>query len=73
VRTQTIHELPPQERPREKLLTRGVAALTDAEILAILIRTGTRGSNAVQLAHRLLERYGSLAQIPGPLLANWPT
>jgi len=45
------------------LLTRGVAALTDAEILAILIRTGTRGSNAVQLAHRLLERYGSLAQI----------
>jgi len=37
--------------------------LTDAEILAILIRTGTRGSNAVQLAHRLLERYGSLAQI----------
>ena len=63
VRTQTIHELPAQERPREKLLTRGVAALTDAEILAILIRTGTRGSNAVQLAHQLLGRYGSLAQI----------
>jgi len=58
VRTQTIHELPPQERPREKLLTRGVAALTDAEIVAILLQTGTRGSNA-----ELLVRYGSLAQV----------
>ena len=63
VRTQTIRELPLQERPREKLLTRGVAALTDVEILALLIRTGTRGSNAIQLAHQLLERYGSLAQL----------
>jgi len=58
VRTQTIHELPPQERPREKLLARGVAALTDAEIVAILLQTGTRGSNA-----ELLVRYGSLVQV----------
>ncbi|HEY0792352.1 MAG TPA: DNA repair protein RadC [Chthoniobacterales bacterium] len=61
--TATIQELPTQERPREKLLSRGVEALTDAEVLAILLRTGVAGTNAVALAQALLNDYGSLAQL----------
>jgi DNA repair protein RadC len=57
----TINELPAQERPREKLLARGVSALSDAELTAILLRTGTRGANVIVLAERLLQRFGSLA------------
>ena len=43
MRSSTIHELPDQEKPREKLLRRGIDSLTDAEILAILLRTGVPG------------------------------
>jgi DNA repair protein RadC len=57
----TINELPAQERPREKLLARGVSALSDAELIAILLRTGTRGANVIVLAEQLLQRFGSLA------------
>ena len=56
-----IREMPPDERPREKLLGRGAAALTDPELLAILLRTGVPGANAVEVARQLLERYGSLS------------
>jgi DNA repair protein RadC len=63
MRHATIQELPPQERPREKLLARGIDCLTDAEILAILLRTGISGKNAVALAQELLEQYGSLTQL----------
>jgi DNA repair protein RadC len=59
----TIQELPSQERPREKLLARGIDSLTDAEILAILLRTGIAGKNAVTLAQDLLAQYGSLTQL----------
>jgi DNA repair protein RadC len=59
----TIRELPDQEKPREKLLQRGVDSLTDAEILAILLRTGVPGCNVVELAQKLLHRYGTLAQL----------
>ena len=57
----TIRELPLQERPREKLLSRGVSALSDAELVAILLRTGTRGTNVIALAEKLLQRFGSFA------------
>ena len=63
MRNATIQELPPHERPREKLLARGIDSLTDAEVLAILLRTGTAGKNAVALAQDLLAQYGSLAQL----------
>lgn len=43
------------ERPREKLLTKGAAALSDGELLAILIRTGTQGSSSIELAQNLLK------------------
>lgn len=59
--TQKIREMPPDERPREKLQTRGAAALTDAELIAILLRTGVPGANAVEVARQLLDRYGSLS------------
>ncbi len=55
--------MPRDERPREKLLGRGAAALTDPELIAILLRTGLPGANAVEVARQLLERYGSLSAL----------
>jgi DNA repair protein RadC len=55
-----IREMPPDERPREKLAEHGASALTDPELLAILLRTGVKGANAVEVARELLEQYGSL-------------
>ncbi len=51
---------PNQDRPREKLLNKGANTLTDAELLAIFLRTGVKGENVVQLARRLLKHFGSL-------------
>lgn len=56
----SIKDWPADERPREKLLQRGAAALTDAELLAIFLRTGTAGQSAVDMARGLLSEYGSL-------------
>jgi len=58
-----IREMPQDERPREKLLARGVTALSDPELIAILLRTGLRGANAVEVGRRLLEKYKSLTGI----------
>ncbi len=55
-----ISNWPQAERPREKLLSRGPAALSDAELLAIFLRTGVTGKTAVDLARDLLSRFGSL-------------
>ena len=55
-----IREMPQAERPREKLAAHGAAALTDPELIAILLRTGVSGANAVEVARQLLEKYGSL-------------
>lgn len=55
-----IRELPADERPREKLAARGADALTDAELLAILLRTGVEGANAIEVARQLIAKYGSL-------------
>jgi DNA repair protein RadC len=55
-----ITDWPAAERPREKLLQRGPKALTDAELLAIFLRTGTPGKTAVDLARELLTEFGSL-------------
>ena len=49
-----LKDLPPDTLPREKLLARGAGALTDAELLALLLRTGIRGKNVLQMAHELL-------------------
>jgi len=55
-----ITDWPKEERPREKLLQRGAEALSDAELLAIFLRTGVPGKTAVDLARDLLSRFGSL-------------
>ncbi len=55
-----ITSWPVEERPRERLLARGAQALSDAELLAIFLRTGCRGMTAVDLARQLLHEYGSL-------------
>ncbi|CCE21830.1 MULTISPECIES: RadC family protein [Methylotuvimicrobium] len=55
-----IKDWPADERPREKLLQKGSNALTDAELLAIFLRTGTPGKSAVDLARDLLNDFGSL-------------
>lgn len=55
-----IREMPQAERPREKLAAHGPAALTNPELIAILLRTGVIGTNAIEVARELLERYGSL-------------
>ncbi|MFT0179378.1 RadC family protein [Pseudomonas benzopyrenica] len=56
----SIKDWPAQERPREKLLEQGAQALTDAELLAIFLRTGVTGKSAVDLARQLLGEFGSL-------------
>lgn len=56
-----ISDWPLAERPRERLLAQGAAALSDAELLAILLRTGTRGKNAVALARELLTAFGGVS------------
>jgi len=56
-----LKDLPADARPREKLLSRGPAALADAELLALLLRTGLAGQGVLQLAQALLERFGGLA------------
>jgi DNA repair protein RadC len=58
-----ITDWPADERPREKLLKRGAPALSDAELLAIFLRTGVKGKSAVDLARDLLDQHGSLRSL----------
>ena len=58
-----IIDWPEAERPREKLLQRGADALTDAELLAIFLRTGTKGMTAIDLAYTLLNDFSSLRNL----------
>ncbi len=58
-----ISDWPEDERPREKLLARGAAALCDAELLAILFRSGPRGQSALDLAREALTGFGSLRKL----------
>ncbi len=55
-----ITDWPDAERPREKLLTHGAHSLSDAELLAIFLRTGIKGKSAVDLARDLINDFGSL-------------
>lgn len=56
-----MRETPPDDRPREKLRLRGPSALTDAELVAIVLNTGVRGESVVDLAKRLLDEFGGLS------------
>ena len=57
----TLGALPPDARPREKLLQRGPGALSDVELLALLLRSGVKGKNVLQLAQELVDRFGGVA------------
>lgn len=59
----SIADWPAGERPREKLLQRGAASLSDAELLAIFLRTGVTGKSAVDLARELVQRFSSLTSL----------
>lgn len=58
-----IHDIPEEDRPRERLLRLGAGALSDAELLAIFINTGIKGENALQVGQRLLKEQGSLRNL----------
>lgn len=69
-RSKGIVSWPEGERPRERLLRQGAQSLTDAELVAILIRVGVQGASAVELAQQILKRFGSLRGLAeAPLLA----
>ena len=57
----TIHDMPTDERPRERLKHYGPKALSTAELLAIILRTGTSRDNVIELAGKLLAKYGGLS------------
>ncbi len=58
-----LKDWPSAERPREKLLTNGPQSLSDAELLAIFLRTGVKGCNVVELSRQLINSFGSIAGI----------
>lgn len=60
-----LRELPSEERPRERLLRNGSAALSEVELIAVLLRTGHRGSSVLELAARLLRQWGGLGGLLG--------
>lgn len=59
----TIRQWPAQERPREKLLSRGAESLTDAELLAVFLGSGTPGRSAVEVARALLTEFRTLREL----------
>lgn len=66
----TIKDLPEHERPRERLETHGAAAVSNAELLAVILRTGSAGQSAVELANTLLARFGSLENLAAAAVAD---
>lgn len=60
-----IKSWPLDDRPREKLLKKGAGALSNSELLAILLRTGTAGTSAVELSRRILGKLVSLKGLTG--------
>jgi DNA repair protein RadC len=66
-----ISSWPRNERPRERLLSQGPNAVTDAELLGILLRIGVEGKSAIELGRDLLKRFGSLQGMMNAPLNNW--
>jgi len=66
-----IAQWPEDERPRERLLSRGAHSLTDAEVIAILLRIGVQGKSAVELARELLKRFGTVQAMMSAPLTAW--
>ncbi len=62
--------MPLDDRPREKLILRGVQNLTDAELIAILLRTGTKGKSVLSVAHELINKNKNLAVLASLSFSN---
>ena len=58
-----IHDLPAQDRPRERLVAHGADKLSNAELIAILLRTGMKGMSAIHIAEQLLKQFGTLQNL----------
>jgi DNA repair protein RadC len=58
-----VKEIPLSDRPREKLILRGAGTLTDAELLAIFLRTGSKGVSVIEVAQKLISKHSNLAQL----------
>jgi DNA repair protein RadC len=68
-----LKDQPASERPRERLVTLGADALSHAELVAILLRTGLKGANAVDIAQQLVQKYGSLGALAQAALEDLQT
>ncbi len=66
----TVKDLPLDDRPREKLTIRGAQSLTDAELLAILLRTGTKGKSVISIAQDLISKHTNLAVLASKSLSS---
>lgn len=67
----TINQWPKHQRPRERLIRDGAGALSDAELLAIFLRVGVRGKDAVQLGQQMVHHFGSLQRLFGATLLEY--
>ena len=66
-----IKTWPTADRPREKLLKKGARALTNSELLAILLRTGTKGSSAIDLARKIMKKFGTFRNMLHVDVRDW--
>ncbi|EDM82497.1 UPF0758 domain-containing protein, partial [Limnobacter sp. MED105] len=67
----SIQSWPKHDRPRERLIKQGAQALSDAELLAIFLRTGLPGKSAVDLAREMISQFGGLQNLNRVSLAEW--
>jgi DNA repair protein RadC len=70
-KTTGIKTWPVADRPREKLLKKGARALTNSELLAILLRTGTKGSSAIDLARKVMKKFGTFRNMLHTDMRDW--
>lgn len=66
-----IKSWPSDDRPREKLLKRGAGALSNSELLAILLRTGVAGNSAIDLARQIIEKFGTFRNMSHTDMREW--
>ena len=66
-----IKSWPEDDRPREKLLKKGAGALSNSELLAILLRTGTTGTSALDLARKILKKFGTFRNMAHTDSRDW--
>lgn len=70
-KTSVIKNWPENDRPREKLLKKGARALSNSELLAILLRTGTKGTSAIDLARKILNKFGTFRNMAHTDSRDW--